>query len=204
MHSYFIRVLLCKGSINNLGALNGLVSPSGAVGILPKLDKKVSSSFDYISDHLFKTLLLEHTAFNELGYFDLEEMKNYVLLGGSPADYGDGLHKIYGGKTQLRYCPECFKVQIKEYGVCWFRLDWLCSLRCKLHNSPLYHVRSRRLDCCEKPSNINRNLQAAMTGKCTFCGKCTWSNPNEIYIGDHNRHQYILFNKKELHDRVWL
>ncbi|EME0810504.1 hypothetical protein VXJ15_002107 [Vibrio vulnificus] len=196
IHSYFIRILLCKGHINGNGVFNGLVSPSGSLAILPNLKGRLTSCFNYISDDSFRILLAEHTVFNDLRYFDLEELKNYMLLGEEPTDYGDGLHKIYGGKTQLRYCPDCFKNQIQNHGICWFRLDWLCSLSCKIHNSSLYHVHKRLTRCCNRTSNITQNMLSAMSGKCTYCGENVWSEPEKILIGDFNRSQYILFPEK--------
>lgn len=193
IHSYFIRILMCVGDLNSHVDLQGLVSASGSLGILPKLEKQKSSLFNHIPNSFFRTLLIKHSVFKELRYFDLDEIRNYIIFGQYPVDYGDGLHKIYNGKTQLRYCPKCFESQIRDNGVSWFRLNWLCSVDCEIHSTGLYHVLLHKTNCCRRSSNILRDLHSAMSGICSFCAKSSWIGLERIFISDRNRGQYIIF-----------
>ncbi|CAH9055545.1 hypothetical protein PSECIP111854_01600 [Pseudoalteromonas sp. CIP111854] len=194
IHSYFIRTLLCLGQLNDKSDFRGLISPSGVIRKLPCLVARQGSAFEELTNNFFELLLTEHSTYYGLRHYNIGELRNYILYSSALPKVSEipDAHQIPNSRTQLRYCPKCFIEQIKNKGVSWFKLDWQCSVVCTIHNDKLFHVFECRTNCCNKPSNILRDVLSAISGKCCFCSRNSWEVAQQVFIGDWNRAQYLV------------
>jgi hypothetical protein len=192
LHSYFLRTLFCLGEIIKPSDMKGIVSLSGVVQSVPRLYCQRHNHFN-LCDKSISALLTKHLPNNFPFPTDLEELKEYVLLNIESKDTKYALPK---GKTRLRYCPDCFLQQITEYGVSWFKLDWLFTISCKEHNKQLSNIYSFETRCCGKPSNVLDCIESAMSGRCKKCNRSYWEYEKEIYIFSYFKQNIELINEK--------
>ncbi|MBR9728590.1 TniQ family protein [Shewanella intestini] len=191
IHSYLIRVLSCQGKLLRPSDLYGLVSLSGVVNAAPKLDSEHGKLLSSYSSTFIEKLLCEHTPLNSMHSSELIEAKDYVLFGKRPLRE----ELIPNGRTQLRYCRKCFAEQTFEHGVSWFRLDWLFSIRCVLHQEVLSHVFSHSTSCCSASMNILDSVLSATSGRCRKCGGDFWKHEKSLYINPDYRQNYLLIKQ---------
>lgn len=118
IHSYFIQHLLISGALNSPSDLLGIVSPSGVVYSLPILGKGIRKYFPDLSSTDMKNILEKnapHLYTDKTRVFALAEH----ILQESNEDVSDYYVK---GRTQLRYCIQCAKDQLKNFGYsCFFQ-----------------------------------------------------------------------------------
>lgn len=190
IHGYLIRVLITLGIANKPSDIKGIISRSGVVRSLLQLHSHGDYIMDLISIDDLDKLIIKHSTmkFRHIYY---EDYIRYIFL--QDDFYVDSfLFKNDNRRTQLRYCPECFKLQIKEYGLSWFKLDWLTTERCNIHNRRLCHVYECGTPCCNKGTNILNYIKSAMSGTCELCGASNWSFALPLFIDSHPNSYHFL------------
>ncbi len=192
IHSYFIRVLILNGKLLSPDDLNGIVSRSGVVNTIPKLDFERGKLFLSYQCAFLEKLISDHTPIKFLQPSDLAEIEDYVLFGVTPTSLDTSCFK---GRTQLRYCRNCFNEQISEHGVPWFRVDWLYSTSCTVHNQKLTHVFTHISPCCFKSFNILDCLFSTIRGECCACNRDYWKHGKSLYINSEYPQNYSLIRK---------
>lgn len=200
IHSYFLRTLLCLGTIHKESDLQGIVSQSGVIRALPRVNATNESIFSSLSNEALEKLITFHSTYSGLKYYSVDDVRSYMLHSKDfpILPFPPDAHSLVNFRTQLRYCPECFKEQILQNGVSWFRLAWLHSTECSLHNQRLCHVNRGITECCSHTTNMYSELLSALNGKCYYCQESAWSNSKRVFIGDFNRSQYLVLRNENL------
>lgn len=194
IHSYLIRTLLCLGEISTVKDLVGIVSLSGVLHPTPKLDYLRGNHFLDLREKTRSKLLLEHTPWGNRSQHVMAEINDYIFFGIEPEN-----SKFFPkGRTQLRYCPECFREQIIKHGFAWFNIKWLFNINCKQHKKRLSHIRVFENQCCGEKLNILDNLRSALSGKCPACPSSKWEFAKDVFINPDSPQNYLLINRKYL------
>ena len=189
IHSYLIRSMILQGKLQSPLDLTGVVSLLGVINAVPKLDFERGKIFLSHSCSFMEKLLRVHTPLRFLTPSMLAEVEDYVLFGVMPTPM---IRSMFKERTQMRYCRKCFKDQISEHGVPWFRLDWLYSTTCKLHREELTHVFSLYSPCCSVRLNILDCLLSVISGQCQVCKQDYWENEKSLNIDPDYRQNYLL------------
>ncbi|EAR55873.1 hypothetical protein SKA34_16930 [Photobacterium sp. SKA34] len=188
IHGYLIRVLTIAGELQQTRDLAGILSDSGVIRELPILNEQQRTYFTPLT---FKDI--EHILTNNTPYrYTNTEVYNYV------GDYvfkgkNEGNKNNLNSRTELRYCIECFREQIKIYGFAWFRLNWGYFIDCDIHDKRMCSLHTVIQKCCGKYANIFNCLQSALSGKCFNCQSSNWAFSSTVYLTDRNRSNYLTF-----------
>ncbi|MBQ4848532.1 hypothetical protein [Pseudoalteromonas sp. MMG012] len=140
-----------KVSTNNLLAEYPKVSTNNLLAEYPK-----NLIYEYILNRLPAV-----GCFCEPSYLDLTSI--YKNLFNSDSFFNDKfvIDNCNIWQPSVSYCPECFKDQIFQYGVCYFKCSWYDSLNCEVHNTELSVI--KRKFRANKLNNIYSELYRAMT-----------------------------------------
>lgn len=190
IHGFFIRVLFALGLAKQAIDLKGVISRHGVIRMVPRL----TSHGAFIMDSLFVDdvygLAIDHGKLNRIEVFCPEDLAGYIFLGDELPRFmrKDEVNK----RTQLRYCPSCFSEQIREYGFSWFRLPWLSSVTCDIHNEYLSEVYQSTTKCCGSGSSILGCIRSAMSGVCVKCKNDSWSFCYKVHINSHLGSYHLL------------
>jgi len=188
IHGYLTRVLSIAGELHQVRDLAGIVSSSGVIRKLPKLNEQKIKYFNYLTPKDIDHMLFNNTPYTYAQTGLTNIVGDYILNGRQ-------LENKRIARTQLRYCIECFKEQIKNHGHIWFRLSWGYSVDCEIHKTRMCHLRQFTQECCHRTVNILDNYKSATSGKCFFCPCTNWEFATDVHLGDWNKKNYHTFWK---------
>ncbi len=190
IHGFFIRAFLVLGLARQASDLEGVVSSNGVVRALPRLTSHGAYIMDsLLVDDVFK-LVIDHTKMNITGAIFQDELTGYVFLGDELPHFME-IYKI-NKRTRLRYCPRCFSEQIRKCGFPWFRLSWLSSVMCDIHERYLLEVYQSQARCCGSESNILDYIRSAMSGICVKCKSDCWFLGQKVYFNRYFDSYHLL------------
>jgi len=188
IHGYLARVLIIYGELHQIGDLAGIISSSGVIRELPKLNERKRKFFTELTVKDINHILENNIPYSYRDTGVLGFAADYIFEG---VMHGPSQHKL-NARTKFRYCIDCFREQIKNYGHSWFLLRWVYSIDCDIHKKRMSHLRAHTQECCGEIVNILDNLKSATSGKCFYCQSLNWEFSKEIYLGDWNKEYYYI------------
>lgn len=187
LHSYLIRVLIIAGELHQPKDLLGMISYSGVIRELPVLPASKRKYFARLTSNDIENILSQNTPYLYKGTKISSFVGDYVFKGWTNTCNKNTLNN----RTQLRFCIECFREQIRFHGYTWFRLNWVYSVNCDIHKSRLYYLHTVFQRCCGKSINVFNSLRSAMSGRCFSCLSTNWKFSNTVFLTDWNRSNYL-------------
>lgn len=200
IHSFLIRKLITEGALSSTSSLNGIVSVSGVVYPMPKVRGEFASYF--LDLGICERLDGIARPANEFVRMDTQVRSKYfkvdshTFYGFGTFSEGEGLV----GRTQLRFCNECFIEQLYEHGCVWFKSDWLYEEHCQKHNKLMREV--RRTGCsCRGRGGIVNSVLSVTRGLCRVCLDDIWkfetsslitTNARSDYPGAYLFHDFVI------------
>ena len=163
LHSLIIRnAMVDIGSLRQK-ELGWVISYHGYWNNYPKVSTN-NLLAEYPKNLIYEYILNRLPAvgcFCEPSYLDLTSI--YKNLFNSDSFFNDKfvIDNCNIWQPSVSYCPECFKDQIFQYGVCYFKCSWYDSLNCEVHNTELSVI--KRKFRANKLNNIYSELYRAMT-----------------------------------------
>ncbi|MFV8422275.1 hypothetical protein [Vibrio parahaemolyticus] len=188
IHSFILRRMILFGVLNKPRDLGGVVSPGGVVYELPILNEKQRACLKDFDISRLAEIIDSNAPYLGADLKTRTQLANLVLQN----EDADKSYREPASRTQLRYCIECVKLQLRSIGYSYFKIDWLRSADCSIHQTRLHHVSQLWHKCCGKRSNIYDNLKATLTGYCNKCQSDNWNFSTEVFIDDWNRAQYLF------------
>ncbi|TVK97542.1 hypothetical protein AYI83_10280 [Shewanella algae] len=162
-HSLIVRNAMVKVGSIRLTELKGIISYDGHWKTFPKIiDNSLLSGYSrsdilgfisnmcpaigiyYKPDDFDLNLIYEYIFNDESFFFDELIINNTSLI-----------------PSRVKYCSECFREQILNYGVSYFKIEWYNSFACSVHSIKLMDVKVREtLD--DKRINVYKFIDLLM------------------------------------------
>lgn len=165
--------LIIRNAMVNIGSLRqrelkGVISYNGYWKMFPKPDKQTLAGYS-------KEVIISYIqnkcpaigCFYKPNSFDLDLIYNNLFSNDFLLDEAIN-NNCHPFPYPVSYCVECFKGQIFQHGVCYFKSEWYLSDECSLHKTKLLRASDKNLICKHSNSkfvgNIYTQLQSIMTG----------------------------------------
>nr|WP_136251267.1 hypothetical protein [Ningiella ruwaisensis] len=187
IHSFIIRRMILFGVLNKPRDLQGVVSPGGVVYGLPTLNNKQRACIRDIDISQLAEIIDTNAPYLGADSKVRVQLAKLVLHN----ENVEKSNRDSGNRTQLRYCIECVKLQLRSVGYSYFKTDWLHTAECSVHKTRLHHVSQLWHNCCGKRANFLDNLMSAFTGYCAKCHIDGRGFSSEVFIDERNRAQYF-------------
>jgi hypothetical protein len=188
VHSFIIRRSLLYSALHKASDLQGVVSPSGVMHGIPTLNEKQRACTKDIDIIKFAEIIDSNAPYLGADLKIRTQLAKHVLQD----DSADKSYRDSASRTQLRYCIECIKLQLRSLGYSYLKKDWLLSADCANHKTKWHHVSQLWHACCRKRANILENLMALLTGHCNKCQCDNWGFFTRVFVDDRNHAQYLF------------